>query len=270
VLGGQALGLPKMGLGLVRASDLFGWTIECDGVDDYVSGTAASAFFTGNQARTVGVWFTFPDGKDGATYSIPINLTDGTNAAFALEFYTIVDTPPACGVAAVLNTSDAIAAKRPNIAGLNAWTAWNLIVFEYDGLGSAFGNFWFSANGNTLQAATAANGTIPNPLLDCTTVEMSRIGANRYGPHKCLTQVWAYNGAWTSAEIAAYYNGGYADVRSFKAAPILYYRLLPGYGQTSTAEAGPDLQLGSSANVDTNDPTWTAVPYRRIGAGGVS
>ena len=238
--------------------------LEFDGVNDYAIATAGAAFFTGNQSRTVGVWFKFPaDEAPHSFYSIPINLTDGTNATFALELYTIIDSPPACGVAVILNTSDAVAAHRPNIAGLNAWTEWNLIVFEYDGLGSAFGNFWFSANGGARQAATTKNGTIPNPLLDCTTVEMSRIGADRYGPHKCLTQVWAYNGAWTSAEIAAYYNGGYADVRHFKPNPVLYYRMQPGSGLIVKAQVGPDLAFGAGSAA----PTW-GDRYGRLTTGG--
>jgi len=251
-----------IGTGLTRAVRLgssakaFFYGISCDETDDYAAATAGSAFWSGDQARTLGFWFRETSGLGEGTL---VGIGTGTSDRWSLSLRSNLQLRIHLG-----------GWDHGAYVTVSNWssTGWNLVLTKYEGSGHGVGDFYFSVNGSAFAAFTTQGGTgPPDPLLDCNKIVLNaRLNDLGFaGKAKEITQVFAYGTAWTDEEAAAYYASGYEDVRRFKVGPVFYYQMRPGSGLAVRDESGN--RNDAAFGIGSAAPTWTDA-YRVLTAGG--
>ena len=238
------------------------WGLEFDGTDDYAVAARASAsdFDFGTASFTM-IWWINPSADDARRWFFASK--DAGNGVIYAEKRADDTFHLRCTDALGVSVS-ASGTSTMGVAG----TQWVWVGAVVDRTAGKVYVFFNGAVDNGAGADIGAVGTMTFAAGDVRLGYL--VGGGYYAGTIAQLRVWKGT-ALTAAQMLAEYNN--IDPYGWPGpTPTLLHAFQPGTNpQTPPPFLGATtFQLGSASGVDTNDPTWVAVPYRRLGPGGPS
>lgn len=231
------------------------WSLVFDGIDNYASATDASTadeWDVGTGPITIAAWVKVTTVATAAQ-NILSKRVIGNNTAMwvfnvSTDGYMVWATHNGVGLSTATSTTVAVA---PNV--------WTFVAVVRNGT-----DLTFYANGASQTISSVRQDNITNTAV-------VGLGAQVIAPLTApISGTIGPVRMWRSARSVAQLNVEYANRNPFAVAtvtPTWGAAFLPGSGQTITKTWGKSaFTLGSTAGIDTNDPTWGARQFagRRI------